>query len=168
MSLATLAFAPRFAPGLPDVQMPEDLAGPLPASAAPRANENAGFDLLTRYIPTETITLYVAAMATREQIAQALGLEPTAAVTAIYLSFALLTPAMLLVLMMTAHRQSGAATRFRARPWPLVAAFTGFIVWALSVPGHPVADQLAGLPALGALVVSTFLSVLDPLFSPRS
>lgn len=99
----------------------------------PTATTRLGFEILTRYIPTETVTLYVAAMAAREQIATAFGLGVLDAVTLIYATF---------------------------------AALTGYLVWALSVPGHPVADQLAGLPALGALVVSTFLSLLDPLFAP--
>lgn len=168
MSLATLAFAPRIAARPPDAQMPMDPNAPAPAPAARPAPDNGDFDLLTRYIPTETITLYVAAMAAREQIARWLGLEVPLTVSLIYGTFALLTPVILLVLMLTAHRQSGIAGRFRPRQWPLVAALAGFLVWALSAPGHPAADQLAGLPALGALVVSTFLSLLDPLFAPRS
>ncbi|MGQ3139713.1 MAG: hypothetical protein ACT6Q5_14260 [Sphingopyxis solisilvae] len=168
MSLATLAFAPRIAARPPYAQMPVDPTAPAPEPPAKPTPDNGNFDLLTRHIPTETITLYLAAMAAREQIARWLGLDEPQTVSLIYGTFAVLTPAILLVLMLAAHRQSGVSSRFRSRAWPLVAALAGFLVRTLSVPGHPAADQLAGLPALGALVVPTFLSHLDPLFAPRS
>ena len=170
MSLATLAFPPQPKQVAVPLQAPPDprLARPrMPTAPAAPPSKPAGFDVLTRYIPTETITLYVAAMAAREQIAQVAGLTPGNAVTLVYNVFALLTPLILVLLMLVAHRQAGGGDRFKPRAWPLFAALAGFLVWALSVPGHPVADQLAGLPALGALLVSTFLSLLDPLFAPQ-
>jgi hypothetical protein len=163
MSLATLAIVQ------PATTSPSPVAAPGGANdaAKPAAPVHSGFEILTRYIPTETVTLYVAAMAGREQIALAFGIDQKSAITVIYTTFALLTPVVLIVLMLVAHRQSGTAEPFKLRLWPLFAALVGYLVWALSVPGHPVADQLAGLPALGALVVSTFLSLLDPLFAPK-
>lgn len=117
-----------------------------------------GFEMLTRYIPTETITLYVGAMAARDEIASATGLG----VWGIYWVFALLTPTLLALLL---RRQEP------PKPvtwWPLFASCVAFLVWAMSVPGHPVADEWKALPAFAALLVSTLLSLLEPRPKPAA
>ncbi len=132
---------------------------------AKQAEKQNGFEMLTRYIPTETITLYVGAMAAREDIARAFDLG-TSAVNTIYWVFAALTPS-ILALLLLGRTQPGEAQTAKLHWWPLTAATIAFMVWALSVPGHPVADAWKMLPAFGALLVSTFLSLLEPILGPK-
>lgn len=134
------------------------------APAAQNEKPN-GFEMLTRYIPTETITLYVGAMAARDDIAHAFGLG-SSAVSTIYWVFAALTP-IILALLLLGRARLGEPRTAKLHWWPLTAATIAFMVWALSVPGHPVADAWKMLPAFGALLVSTFLSLLEPIFGPK-
>jgi hypothetical protein len=153
MSLAALARSNQSAPQ----SMPLESERLNPSSPS-------GFEMLTRYIPTETITLYVGAMAARDEIAKLLGLPD--AIWPIYWVFAFLTPILLLLLTLGANRRAGAASAGPIHWWPLFASFLAFLVWAMSVPGHPIAEQLKALPAFAALFLSVFLSLLDPVLGP--
>jgi hypothetical protein len=134
-----------------------------PAPEAPQPSGSNAFETLTRYIPTETITLYLGAMAALKEFTAA-GIS----VWGIYAFFAALTPILLLVLTLSHARQSGEQGYAMLHWWPPLASTIAFLVWAMSVPGHPVANQWSALPALGALFVSTFLTALDPIFGPKS
>jgi hypothetical protein len=125
----------------------------------------SGFEMLTRYIPTETITLYVGAMAAKADIAKLLGRAD--AVWPIYWTFAILTPVLLFLLMLSRHRTGGSTEPFAVHWWPLFASFLAFLVWAMSVPGHPIALELKALPAFAALFLSVMLSLLDPVLGPK-
>src|SRR4051812_27960036 len=101
MSLSTLArrpasiIRPEAAPGAP---------GPGPAPApAPRDN----FDALTRYIPTETITIFVAAMSAQAALPK--GITPWT----LYTISAVLTPLIFWAIAFGRHRQANDGTRFR-------------------------------------------------------
>jgi hypothetical protein len=152
MSLASLArnFSGNEQPGALDAAPPQS---------------PSGFEMLTRYIPTETITLYVGAMAAKDDLAKLLGVEN--AIWPIYWTFAVLTPVLLLLLMLSRHKTSGSTESFKPHWWPLLAAFLAFLVWAMSVPGHPAADAYKALPAFAALLLSVFLSLLDPIIGPK-
>jgi hypothetical protein len=130
------------------------------APAAPSASN--AFETLTRYIPTETITLYVGAMAARDEVAR-LGINAWG----IYAIFALLTPALLAILTLSRARQLGQQGYGMIHWWPLAASAIAFLVWGASIPGHPVAEEWKALPALIALFISTVLTALDPILGPK-
>ena len=134
--------------------------------ATSQADPPSGFELLTRYIPTETITLYVGAMAAKDDIANLL--RRTDAVWPIYWTFALLTPVLFFLLALNRHRTSGSTEPFSIHWWPLLASLLAFLVWAISVPGHPIALELKALPAFAALLVSVLLSLLAPILGPKN
>lgn len=130
-----------------------------------KADPPSGFEMLTRYIPTETITLYVGAMAAKAEIATLLNRAD--AVWIIYWAFALLTPILYFLLLLSRHRTSGSAEPFSLHWWPLLASLLAFLVWASSVPGHPIAQELKALPAFAALFLSVILSQLDPILGSK-
>lgn len=130
-----------------------------PALSTPRDS----FDALTRYIPTETVTLFVAACA-------AFRLDAATGFTGLklwlWVAGVLLSPLVLVLVAFGRHRQSGTTARFTVHPWAPVAAAIAFAIWSLSVPS--ILPGALGLPAaFGAVFVSTFLSLLEPVFGPR-
>lgn len=131
------------------------------APAAPARAD--GFDALAKYIPTETVTLFVAAMAVRGPLENLIGATPWH----LYLAGAALTPTILLLIAFGRYRQSGVTTAFRPHPWPIVAALVAYLVWALSVPEFLANPDGRLLAAFGAVFVSTLLSLLEPVFGPR-
>lgn len=158
MSLGTIA---RDWPPRPQAGVPHDTT----VTTTGMGTQPTGFEMLTRYIPTETITLYVGAMAAKAELATLLHLQDAS--WAIYWFFAAVTPALLLLLLLNKHRTSGSADPFKPPWWPFVAAALAYLMWAMSVPGNPIADQLKALPAFGALFLSVILSLLDPVLGPK-
>jgi uncharacterized membrane protein YhdT len=142
-------------------------------TAAAVSPKQDGFELLTRYLPTETITLFVAALAATATVPD----EPlkTALPLWFYVGFALLTPILLLVLTYLKQREAETASGsppqpFRPHPWPPIAALIAFLVWALSVPGvldPKISASWGGFIAFGALSVSTLLSLIDRAIGPK-
>lgn len=123
------------------------------------------FDLLVKYIPTETLTLFVAAMAARDAIAEA---WPRIDAWSLYGIGAALTPA---VYALAAYGKQRAALDdgpFRPASWPMVASLIAFLAWGLSVPGLVEDDGGKILAAFCALCVSTLLSLIEPVFAPRA
>jgi hypothetical protein len=124
-------------------------------------------DNLTRFIPTESVTLYVAAIG----IATAAGMDNLPLVlqpTFLYWLCAVLTPVIFVILLVRARALNKQALLPDKWPiWKIVAATIAFLVWALAVPGSPYLDFTGGpaVAAVGALFVSTFLSLLDPIFT---
>lgn len=150
------------------VKRPMTPAAVPPGAAVPPANSGSaqrnGFEMLTRYVPTETITLYVAAMTAHAEIASATGLS----VWGIYWIAAVATPLFLALLTLRANLALDAAARRAPHWWPLTASFAAFLVWGLSIPPNHYATDLKVLPALAALMLSTFFSLLDPLLGPKN
>jgi len=139
--------------------------GPPVAAAVARPDADDRFDLLTKYIPTETLTLYVAAIAALPAITVASG--GTVEAIHVYAAGAVLTPIILLLASFGKLRASGSPAAFRPHPWPYAAALIAFLVWALSVPGLLRGDDQQILAAFGAVLVSTSLALLEPIFAPK-
>jgi hypothetical protein len=140
---------------------------PLDSDDTPARSGDDALTSLTKYIPTEVLTLYLPAVA----IVAALD-EPivTAGKKVTYWAFALgLTP--LIVLLVYMRRR--ALSRLPVWPswkefplWSLIAATLAFLAWALALPGNPYLDKPAMHVASGfaALLASTILSLLEPIF----
>lgn len=136
--------------------------GPFAAAAdaaVAQPDKDDRFDLLTKYIPTETLMLYVAAMAILPAIESSLGIGAAA----LYIGGAVLTPLMFLLAALGKLRMSRSTERFRPQPWPPIAATIAFLAWALSVPGFLTNQNDQILAGFAALVVSTLLGLLDAI-----
>jgi len=126
---------------------------------------------LARYIPAEIVTLYVASLSAMPAITATF-----AAVTEVrlYWFFVALTPVLLLLVLAGKRRGEGFSAFPSLRDWPwwkLVASTVAFLVWALAIPATPYLAGSQGkvVAAFGALLVSTFLTLLEPIFeSSRS
>ena len=133
----------------------------------PTAASNA-FAALARYIPAEIVTLYVAALSAMPAFAATFAFVTE---VGLYWFFVALTP-VLLVLVLAGKRRSEGFSAFPPwKEWPwwkLVASTIAFLVWALAIPGTPYLSTAQGkvVAAFGALLVSTFLTLLEPIFEP--
>lgn len=123
---------------------------------------------LTKYIPTEVITLYVASIAALPAIQSD---YPSVTATPIYFGFAVLTPILFVLIF---HNQL--ALNEKPYPsiwnwpwWRIFASTIAFCVWALAVPNNPfIATKSAGvLAGIGAALISTLLSLIAPIVERR-
>jgi hypothetical protein len=123
---------------------------------------------LVKYIPTEVVTLYVAAASTAQSLKSAISM-PVIDGRLLYWGFTVLTP-ILLVLMYASKRATDglpALPKARELPWwKMTAATVAFAVWALAVPGNPYVsgDGAPIVAGFGAIIISTLLSLLEPIF----
>lgn len=161
MSLNSLAVsrvareAPSRAEGLESIAS-EDAVGPKGEDV-----QNA-LSALVEYVPAETITLYLATLASISELKEVDSEQ-------VYWFYAGLTP-LLFALIYAGKRRAAGKSRWpgvRQWPWwPMIAATIAFLAWGLSVPGAPalVTPALAGLVAI---VVSTLLGVAGRFFGPK-
>ena len=126
---------------------------------------------LVKYIPTEVVTLYVAAASASPALKVAL---PVISAQVIYWGFGVVTPLLLLLLYASKRATDGLPALPKIRQWPwwkMAAATVAFLVWALAVPGNPyvAGDGGAVVAGFGAVIVSSLLSLLEPIFErPQS
>lgn len=121
---------------------------------------------LTKYIPTESVTLYVSTVSAQQSL-KSIGLTPTFT----YWFFVCLTPLLMITLFL---RQLAIAKKpWRVQPkelpwWHIIASTIAFMTWALAVPGNPIIspnDSVQGaVAALAAVFVSAFLNIFEPFF----
>lgn len=145
-----------------------------PDDSSPPPNENENFEALTKYIPTETITLFVAAIGAWkaiEELGTALPAWAGPMNLIIYAVFAALTPLMVWLVAYSTYARArkgqpeGTAVAPFAMPvFRMIAALVAFLIWALAVPGVLASPVWQIVAPLAALVVSTFLSLFEPIF----
>lgn len=159
MSLATLAKR-----GVAPIRLDPGFAADGADGGGSQQTDDDRFDMLTKYIPTETVTLYIAAMAIKDQLAGLhLGITPIS----IYAAGAILTPLILFLIAYGKARAGGGAFSAVTLVWPASAAVIAYLVWALAIPGlidNPAIMVVAGF---GAVLVSTFLALFEPVFGPK-
>jgi len=121
---------------------------------------------LTKYIPTESVTLYVAAVSSLPAL-QSTGV--TANNT--FWFFVILTPILMLLLFLRQLAIAEQDWKISIKQWPwwkIIASTVAFAVWALAVPGNPLnfvdSDVSGVIAGFAALFVSTFLNILAPFF----
>ena len=133
------------------------------AEKQPPDAKNA-LSMLIKYIPTESVTLYIAAISASAAL---LTLGITAKM--VYWFFGALTPILLLVIFFGKRRAAKLPPIPPVKEWPwweTVAATIAFLVWALAVPNNPyINGQTQGaIAGFFAIFVSTILSVFENLF----
>lgn len=129
--------------------------------------QSSAIDGLAKYIPTESITLYVAATAALPSLLEAFpGLTPLR----LYWAFVVLTPVLFLLVYIGKRRSQRLSPLPALAQWPwwkLCASTIAFMVWALAVP--PLIETNAGkvVAAFGAILVSTLLSLIGGAIEPQ-
>ncbi len=121
---------------------------------------------LTKYIPTETITLYIAAVSAEASIDD-YGLTSELS----YWIFVLATPAFMLLLYLRQLAMAQQNWKISVTQWPwwrMIASTLAFSVWALAIPGNPIitsSNETGGVIAgFAALLVSMVLNLFSPFF----
>jgi hypothetical protein len=151
----------------------------LPVAAASPVQKTSGataLDGLVKYIPTESITLYLAATAALSSLTKASTTSgskaaPTLEPMYLYWGFVALTPILFLLIYLGKRRsQNLPLLPDTIGDWPwwkLIASTIAFMVWALAVP--PLVDSDLGkiTVAFGALLVSTLLSLIGAVVEPE-
>jgi len=133
----------------------------------PKTAQSSALDGLVKYIPTESVTLYVAATAALPTLTAAF---PPLTPSCLYWIFVVLTPILFLLIYVGKRRSQQLRPLPSLRQWPwwkLCASTIAFMVWALAIP--PFIDSDAGkvAAAFGALLVSTLLSLLGGAIEPQ-
>lgn len=147
------------APNLPAVNVADPVAPDLAEADVQKA-----LNALTRYIPTEIVTLYIPAVS--------MLVENTAVTApALYWLFGASTPFILVVVYQGQRKANGERlASLRQLPWWRMAASTiAFLVWALSVPGMPLpfiseAKGSTIIAGFSAIFVSVILNLFEPWF----
>lgn len=126
----------------------------------------SALDGLTKYLPTETITLYIAWVSANKPL---VAVFPFCTPKFGYGLFLVLTPVFLLLGYLATKKTTPVGTPLPKRPhWKMFAATVAFAVWALAVPDNGLIDKSDGnLPvvaAFGALLISTILNRIAVFF----
>ena len=137
-------------------------------SAATTTTSDTGasnaLSMLVKYIPTESITLYVAAIAAAPALATL-----RISTIAIYWFFGILTPILTLAIYFGKRRAAKLKPIPKPAEWPwweTIAGTIAFLVWALAVPNNPyIEGQTQGaIAGFFAIFISTILSVFENVF----
>jgi hypothetical protein len=136
------------------------------SSTAASWNVSTALQVITTYIPTEVLTLYVAVLAALRNPSS----QRVAAASTVFWGFLLATP--LIVWLVYAAKIRSADSRgalpFKPAAWPvweMCAATIAFTAWALALPDSPFMETVTS--AIGGLVVlmaSTLLGLAAPVF----
>jgi hypothetical protein len=124
-------------------------------------------DGLVKYIPTESVTLYVAATAAMPSFTATF---PSLNPYRMYWGFVALTPILFLLIYVGKRRsQKLPALPEPVAKWPwwkLTASTIAFMVWGLAIPPLVSSDAGKIVAAFGALLVSTLLSLVGAVVEP--
>jgi uncharacterized membrane protein YfcA len=155
------------AAGLVDNVVPEHLAMAVAREAYENNQVTNALSILVKYIPTESISLYIAALSAVEALK---SFSPNITAKFIYWFFAILTPILVLVIYFGKRKVAKLLpTVPPLREWPwwkTIAATIACLIWALAVPSNPYVEGALKSALVGflAVFVSTILSVFEPLF----
>lgn len=164
-SMTEVAFQSRTDVGRADFvpRTLQQVAGAAAGHEEPATSVNTALRTLTTYIPTETLTLYVAILAT-------LGAPPDARdVWITFWCFLVATP--LIIWITFATKLVTAQKPIPASPlkwplWELCAGTAAYVAWAWALPSSPLPIGASkAVSGIVVLVVSTGLGLLAPLFA---
>ena len=127
---------------------------------------NNALSMLVKYIPTESITLYVAAISAAPALK---SFSSRITETGIYWLFGILTPVLFVLIYLGKRKAAQLPTLPPVGEWPwwkIFASTVAFLIWALAVPGNPYvkSDTSGAVAGFFAIFISTILSILEPLF----
>jgi hypothetical protein len=145
----------------------QPLAAESPVQKTPPSN---ALDALVKYIPTESITLYVAATSAATLSTLKTGF-PNFSMWWVYWAFVVLTPILFLLIYVGKRRSQKLSFLPESKKewpwWKLFASTLAFMVWALAVPPLLESSDVGKVAAaFGALLVSTMLSLIGAVVEP--
>ncbi len=138
------------------------------AAANPVADSktSSALDGIVKYVPTESVTLYVAATSALDSLKAFL---PSLTPCGLYLSFIALTPIFFVLIYIGKRRGQGLRwwpAEVKNWPWwKVISSTVAFAFWAPAVPPLVGADGKAAA-ALGAVLVSALLGLFGKIFEP--
>ncbi|VIO80851.1 hypothetical protein [Bradyrhizobium ivorense] len=128
---------------------------------------SSALDGLVKYIPTESVTLYVAATSAISSLTAAF---PSVTASGLYVSFIILTPVLFMLIYIGKRRSqklSFMPDDVTGWPWwKLFASTIAFSVWALAVPPLVTGDAGKVVAGFGAVLVSTLLGLIGNVVEP--
>lgn len=138
------------------------------AAESPDASASA-LEKLMKYIPADVVTLYVAALGTLPTIQKVIH---GADAKWVYWIAAAATPIVLVIVFVGKRRvaNESAFPGISGIPWwGMVSATTAFLIWGCTVPSSAYLTSDAGkvVAGFGAILGSTALSLLEPVFNPK-
>ena len=156
--------------GVAGAMPPERLASAVSREAIKENSVTNALSMLVKYIPTESITLYVAALSAAPALK---SFSPRINELAIYWFFGILTPVLVVLIYLGKRRVANLPLIPPRSAWPWwksIAATIAFLVWALAVPNNPYiqGESQSALAGFFAIFISTLLSILEPIFERPS
>jgi hypothetical protein len=145
-----------------------EIAGAAGGKDSPESQVNAAIRTLTTYIPTETLTLYVAVLAVLQPPTKEGLAGPN---WAIFWWFLIATPLVIWLVYITKVKTAGKPIPWAPLKWPLwemAAGTIAYVAWAFALPTTPFASLAwysTGLAGVIVLITSTILGLLAPLFA---
>ncbi len=145
-----------------------EIAGAAGGKATPESQVNAAIRILTTYIPTEILTLYVAVLAALQPSTTLAVASPS---WAIFWWFLIATPLVIWLVYITKAKSEGKPVPWAPLKWPLwemAAGAIAYVAWAFALPNTPFASlpwYSTGLAGVIVLIASTVLGLLAPLFA---
>lgn len=131
------------------------------ADPAVDSRTSSALDGLVKYIPTESVTLYVAATSAIASLTAAL---PWVTPCRLYVLFVVLTPILFLLIYVGKRRSQQLPFMPEGVTnwpwWKLVASTVAFSVWALAIPPLISGDAGKVVAGFGAVLVSTMLGLI--------
>lgn len=182
MSLYDLAMSPNPVRTLVIIKQPgatEDDPGEV---VQPQSAElKTALTNLARFIPTETVTIYLAAVSAVAAITQSIGKEPMVAAndkwivdifnqTFIYWVTAIvITPTIFLLIRAISQAKQNKKSFADFPYWKLTASVIAFLIWGLAIPNNPYTESHIAQFAFAflAIIVSFFLELIDTLFEAK-
>jgi len=142
-------------------------------SLAGAVNQKAVDDALsalTKYIPTEVLTLYLPALA----VATAVGEQHVSSdQKLLYWVFGLVVTPLAAIAVNLRKRAVAKQPIWPGRAefpvWVILSSSIAFLAWSLAIPGNPYIDKpvLNVVSGFSALLASTILSFIEPFFVAR-
>ena len=130
---------------------------------------------IARFIPTETITIYLGAVSSAAAVAEE---NPPPSlfitnlldqVTVYWVTGLVITPAIFFLILAIERTKIKKPILSEFPYWKFLAAILAFLIWALAVPGNPYATTNIAKVAIAfaAILVSIILDLIDQLFEAR-
>lgn len=148
----------------------EELArasGAMDASqTAPTNSVTTALSVLTTYIPTEVLTMYVAVLAALQDPSN----KTMASQWVTFWAFLVATPIVVWLIYSAKVKSAGKELPLSPTKWPLwemAAAMLAYTAWAIALPNTPFAQlpwYSAPLSGIVVLLASTVLGLLAPIF----
>lgn len=136
---------------------PPAAGAPPPTTGGGGTNISDALQVITTYVPTEVLTLYVALLA---------ATHPS---WTLFWVFVVATPLVVWTVFAGKLRNAGQSLPVAPASWPMwemVAATIAYVVWAFTLPNSPFTGYAwysSGVAAVAVLVASTVLGLLTPV-----